>query len=251
MTAPAHRRGPDPAQHPAGPPRRTHRRRTGCGVAAVLAALVVAGACSSDGELMDLDRADGSTVPRTPASGAPGSSTAPTTTAGSTAGPDPADGTTTPPGAAIDLGSTCTWALADATIRYPTGWHTPEPGSTGSCVLFDPAPVTVPVDSEAPLVAVAASYDDRALDSAAAATFDPLYWSVLDEQRTTFDSRPGGCWHVVATGQGLDEIGTNMITCLVQLDGRTIGFSTMWAADGDDPGVEPTLRAMASAITDA
>ncbi|MEZ5135022.1 MAG: hypothetical protein R2699_08235 [Acidimicrobiales bacterium] len=139
----------------------------------MLAALVVAGACSSDGELMDLDRADGSTVPRTPASSAPGSSTAPTTTAGATAGPDPADGTTTPPAAAIDLGATCTWALADVTIRYPTGWHTPEPGSTGSCVLFDPAPVTVPVDSEAPLVAVAASYDDRALDSAAAATFDP------------------------------------------------------------------------------
>ncbi len=217
----------------------------------MLAMLVVAGACSSDGEPTDLDRADGSTVPRTQATGTPGSSMAPTTTAGSTPGSDPPIDTTTPRGANADLGGTCTWALADATIHYPTGWYTPEPGSTGSCVLFDPAPFAVPIDSEAPLVAVAASYDDRALDSAAAAAFDPLYWSVLDEQRTTFDGRPGGCWHVVATGQGLDEVGTNRDTCLVQLDGRTVGFSTTWAADGDDPGVEPTLRAMASAITDA
>jgi len=157
----------------------------------------------------------------------------------------PASTTTT---AAGGLTQSCTSDFAHATIRYPTGWYT-STGSEVDCQLFDPEPIVVPVQSEAPFTAVYVGYRDLPLASAVAEERSPGYVTIESEVPTTLGGRSAVCLTMFSNGEGLLDAGTRLYVCLVDFAGNTLIVGSNRPPGEPDLGYDPIVRAMASAAT--
>jgi hypothetical protein len=155
--------------------------------------------------------------------------------------------TTTVAGA---LTEACFSDVAHAQLHYPTGWYTTD-GSGMACLLFDPDPITVVPQAEAPHTAVYVSSRDLLLGEAVAEERSPDYVTVDDEQTTVLGGRPAVCLTMTSNGAALLEAGTRIYECLVLFDGRTLIVGSHRLPGEPDRGYDAVVRAMASAANPA
>jgi hypothetical protein len=154
----------------------------------------------------------------------------------------------TTPGGPAGLGQVCTSARVALVIHYPTNWY-----ATDDCVAFDPAPITVPQDSELPYVAVVVSRMEQ--DWATAKDLllhQPQQFGTTEQlEETTLGGREAVCLVSIANGQGLAVVGARTFMCAVDFNGQAIVFSSLTPPGGADPAYDAAVRDVAAAATPA
>jgi len=155
---------------------------------------------------------------------------------------------TTTTSAASGLTQVCTSDPVGVRVRYPTAWHTSS-GSGTDCLLFDPEPIVVIPQTESPLTAVYLSMRDLDRAAALAEETNPDFATVESQVPMTFGSREGVCVTMTSTGAALLEAGTRLYECLVDFDGRTLIVGSHRPPGAPAIDYDPTVRAMAAAVT--
>ncbi len=164
--------------------------------------------------------------PKPSSSASPASSTTPAPlisvepggSSGASAGPTAATSaapTASASGGAGDL-ATCSNAAAGITVSYPAAWKTVTEYPEWNCMLFDPKPIKIVLNSELPPVAIQIAQDNRAYAAVVSdfKTNTDLY-ELLDSQTGTVDGLDATAIDVRHTGNGLLAAGTDELVVVV------------------------------------
>ncbi len=116
---------------------------------------------------------------------------------------------------------TCRAAKAGLTVSYPAAWYTVTGYPDWNCMLFDPSPIKIVLNSELPPVAILIAQDTRsAADVIADFTTNPDMFEVLDSQAGTVDGLDATALMVRDTGNGLMAAGTEELVVVVDRGSR-------------------------------
>lgn len=115
------------------------------------------------------------------------------------------------------LAASCRNDAAGLTASYPATWYAYTGDATWTCLLFDRAPVVIPVQSELPLVGVTILPVDAPASEVRASLQDPTYWTVLRTDATVVDGFAASVLELEATGEGFDEKGMLEFAIVVDL----------------------------------
>ncbi len=198
-------------------------------------------------------------VPPTVVSGAGAPATSEPATAGPTAVSSSVPVTATPGGASsttspnatsgpVGLGQVCTSSNLGLVLHYPTVWST-----TPTCTAFDPAPITVPQNSELPVVAVYVT----ALESDWASARDALlhtpqaFGTTEQVEETTLGGWDAVCLVSIADGLGQLPADSRSFMCGVDVDGHPVMFVAATLPGASSGGHDTVMRAMVAAATAA
>jgi hypothetical protein len=131
------------------------------------------------------------------------------------------DGETEVTADAMGATRTCVDDAHGYSVEYPATWHVDTEGLFGACSLFDPDPVTVPVESEVPLeIAIQMGIASM---PAATLTGDVMGRRNLQRERFTVAGRDAVRIEGETTGEGLHSRGIRMVEFFVDLGERTLG----------------------------
>lgn len=131
--------------------------------------------------------------------------------------------TSTSPGS-ISLTQTCTNEAAGYTIRYPAEWHTNTGEVVNQCRVFDPEPISLPVQSESLDEAVHIRVSDVSYDRASQT--DEFTATELSRRSITVDGQPAVVIESEATGRGLVSEGVRIYQYIVNLSNQTLIAAT-------------------------
>lgn len=140
---------------------------------------------------------------------------------------------------------TCESARAGLRLTYPAGWHTAT-NPEWACLLFDPDPIDVPVQSELPFVAVAVVPEDVDFAAATARALGTSTATIEAQDGTSLGGRPTLCIVAISNGEGLLEAGTRTYTCYVDFGTKAISFGNNRVPGGADRGFDEAVRAVAA-----
>ena len=160
----------------------------------------------------------------------------------------PATPTPTPPGPSAlptDVPTAaCRSETVGITVTYPLGWHAYTGDAQWTCLLFDPQPIDIQVDSEVPSVAVAIFDDTRPASTVAADFETATVYTILSTDSGTVDGRPAVAYEVENTGQGFYEKGVRQTVVIVDRGtrGSLVLETTGTAGERYDGNVEELAR---------
>lgn len=167
---------------------------------------------------------------------------------GAPASPTPAS----PEPSALPTGAptaSCRSETVGITVTYPAGWHAYTGDPRWTCLLFDPQPIDVTLDSELPPVAVAI-FDDTRPASTVAADFETAsVYTILATDSGTVDGRPAVAYEFENTGQGFYEKGVLQTVVIVDRGSRgSLVLETIGAAGARYDGNVEVLVRMVEAL---
>jgi hypothetical protein len=105
-------------------------------------------------------------------------------------------------------------------VTYPAGWVAYSGDARWTCLLFDPQPIDIPVDSELPPVAVAIFEDTRPASTVAADFETASVYTILSTDSGSADGRGAVTFEVENTGQGYYEKGVHQTVVIVDRGSR-------------------------------
>lgn len=116
--------------------------------------------------------------------------------------------------------ASCRSETVGITVTYPAGWIAYGGDARWTCLLFDPQPIDVQLDSELPPVAVAI-FDDARPASTVAADFETAsVYTVLYKDSGTVDGRDAVAYEVENTGEGYYGKGVRQTVVIVDRGSR-------------------------------
>jgi hypothetical protein len=155
-----------------------------------------------------------STVPTAEATPRPTASTPGPTATSTPTSPEPSALPTSAPTAS------CRSDAVGITVTYPAGWVAYSGDARWTCLLFDPQPIDIPVDSELPPVAVAIFEDTRPASTVAADFETASVYTILSTDSGSADGRGAVTFEVENTGQGYYEKGVHQTVVIVDRGSR-------------------------------
>jgi hypothetical protein len=120
------------------------------------------------------------------------------------------------PSSSVPAGDTasCHSDVAGVTVTYPADWVA-YVGDPWTCMLFDPDPITIPANSELPMVGVAVFVDSRAISAVEADLADTTMYTTVDSGEGEVDGYSAVAYEVENTGNGFYQKGTLELIVLV------------------------------------
>jgi len=116
--------------------------------------------------------------------------------------------------------ASCRSETVGITVTYPAGWQAYSGDARWTCLLFDPQPIDVQMDSELPPVAVAIFDDARPAATVAADYETASVYTILSTDSGTIDGHDAVAYEVENTGQGYYEKGVRQTVVIVDRGSR-------------------------------
>ena len=159
------------------------------------------------------------TAQPTPRPTAPAPQPTPEPTATPTPTPTPAspEPSTVPSSAPT---ASCRSDTVGITVTYPAAWIAYSGDARWTCLLFDPEPIAITLDSELPPVAVLIFEDTRPASAVAADFETASVYTVLSTDSGTADGRGAVALEVESTGEGYYEKGVRQTVVIVDRGSR-------------------------------
>lgn len=136
--------------------------------------------------------------------------------------------TTSSPTTSAAAGTECT--APTYTVNMPEGWSVNDPSEAAPCRWFNPEPFELPQNTEVIGVAIHLRYE--AVEYSRVSDPDSRLDETLEVEETEVDGRQAVRLHARATGQGLLDEGTEIVSWYVDTGSRTLSAATTQAAQG-------------------
>ena len=116
--------------------------------------------------------------------------------------------------------ASCRSITVGITVTYPAGWFAYSGDARWTCLLFDPQPIDIQLDSELPSVAVAIFEETRPASAVAADFETASVYTILSTGSGTADGHAAVTFEVENTGQGYYEKGVHQTVVIVDRGSR-------------------------------
>jgi hypothetical protein len=124
------------------------------------------------------------------------------------------------PTSAFPDAASCRNEAGGIMVTYPAAWQAYADDPRWTCLLFDPDPIVVPVDSELPDVAVAVFPLEEPFATVVAESRDATFWHVLRSGATAVDGLPARIFEADTTGEGFLPAGLRRYAIVVDRGAR-------------------------------
>ena len=145
--------------------------------------------------------------------------------------------------------ASCRSETVGITVTYPAGWSAYSGDARWTCLLFDPQPIDITLDSELPPVAVLIFEETRPASAVAADFETASVYTILSTDSGTADGRDAVAFEVESTGQGYYEKGVRQTVVIVDRGSRgSLVLETTGTAGARYDGNVEVLARMVEAL---